>query len=87
MKVPVQPSSSQKKALKAKYKANQKDASSAQKARVDQFKNDPNAASAVRQMTTPQGYSSDPLKPRGGNFPVKKKKKTEYSMRPKYGSL
>lgn len=87
MIVPVKPSASQKKALKEKYKASAQKMKSQQEERVEKFKGDEGAANAVRQVTTSQGYSPDPLKPRGGNFPVKKKKKGEYSMRPKYNSL
>lgn len=87
MKVPVQPSSAQKKALKAKYRANAQKMKSQQEERSERFKDDEGAENAVKQMTTSQGYSPDPLKARGGNFPVKKKKKSEYSMRPKYNSL
>lgn len=66
MKVPVKPNASQKKALKAKYKAKNEEAREREKARADMYKEDEGAASAVRQMSTSQGHSADPLAPRGG---------------------
>lgn len=65
MLVPVKPSASQRKALKAKYKAKNEEAREKEKARAERFKNDDGAASAVRQMTTKQGYDPDPLANRG----------------------
>lgn len=82
MKVPVKPNASQRKALKAKYKAKNEEAAAKEKARTERFKNDPGAANAVRQMTTKQGHASDPLAPRGGGQtePLPKKSKS----RPKF---
>lgn len=82
MKVPVKPNASQRKALKAKYKAKNEEAREKEKARAARFKDDPDAAKAVNQMTTKQGYDSNPLSPRGGGQtePLPKKGKS----RPKF---
>lgn len=84
MLVPVKPNASQRKALKEKYKAKNEEAAEKEKARTALFKDDPDAASAVRQMTTKQGYNSNPLAPRGGEQtePLPKKGKS----RPKFRS-
>ena len=84
MLVPVKPNAKQRKALKAKYKAKNAEAAAREKARADRFKNDPDAANAVRQMTTKQGYDPNPLAPRGGGQtePLPKKGKS----RPKFRS-
>lgn len=86
MKVPVKPTAAQRKALKAKYKANAEKNKQRESERAERFKDDEGAENAIRQLTTSQGYHPDPLKPRGGNFPVKKKK-SDSSMRPKYRDL
>lgn len=62
-----------KKASAAKVKADQQRIAADNAARSQWFSGDSNAANDVRQMTTPQGYSPDPLKGRSPQPAVKKK--------------
>jgi len=82
MIIPVKPTKQQAKANKQKRQAELDESAERQKARVDKFKNDPGAASAVRQMTTKQGYDPDPLSQRGygSEEPLPNKRKS----RPKF---
>lgn len=81
MKIPVKPSASQKKALKAKYKESSESAQAQKQARVNFYKNDMDAERAVKHVTTPKGYDPNPLKPRGGE---EDKKAPSSTMRPKF---
>ncbi len=81
MKIPVKPSPSQKKATKAKYKEASESAKQQQQGRVNFYKNDMDAERAVKHVTTPKGYDSNPLKPRGGE---EEKRTPSSTMRPKF---
>lgn len=61
------------KASKAKVQADRERNAQLEAQRQARFQNDANAANAVRQMTTPQGYDSDPLRGRGPQPSTKKK--------------
>ncbi len=67
MLAPKKPTKEQLKANSAKRKADLTKKSAQEKARVEKFKSDPKAQSAVDYMTSSKGYQPDPLKSRGGS--------------------